>query len=312
MRIILIALSVALAVALAYWQDANEMNRASSGVRIDPFVLPVIPITPYGPTNYNTTGLTPRATQATSSAIRNLVIIGAGQSNMSDTAPTAYTASNPTKLDQFNVNDGTVYPAIEPLLGTTQFPGVTIGNPIYRLADQLITNNKFDRIILVPLAIGATSVAVWETGICKDRIAVALRRLAARGIASGTNVTVIVLWGQGENDGATSQSAYTNSLNAVIANGNAGGTIDRWFIAKQSFDGTTTHSAIQNAQAAVLGGNVKAGADADALTGTACGGVACRNATDLIHWTDAGSAYYAGTSGSGGWLAALTASGAPF
>src|SRR5262245_16246844 len=106
-----------------------------------------------------------------------------------------------------------MYAAADPLLGTGMaFPGggFSPGGVSLRLADLLVSNSKFDRVIIVPVAIGGTSVAMWATGgVLSNCITAAMARLASRGIVPGmTNVTFAFVWGQGESDGGTSQAAY--------------------------------------------------------------------------------------------------------
>jgi hypothetical protein len=277
---------------------------------LDPMALPVVPAA-YGAINQDTKTLTLRATQTLSAAIPNLVLICAGQSNATNVAPSAYTPSNAAKLDQLSPIDGAIYAAADPLLGTSLNPTLGSGNPFLRLADSFATT-LFDRVVLVPVAVDSTPVVDWETGFAKDRIPVAIRRLAARGIVIGTNVTIAVCWGQGEGDqiAGTSQAAYTASLNAVIAASRTAGlgTTGPWFVAKQTNVNGSTSAAVQAAQAAVVnhGAGVWAGPDADALVGAACSGVACRN-VDGTHWSDAGSTSYAAA-----WKTAMALFGAPF
>lgn len=271
----------------------------------------------YGLINSATSGLTLRP-QTVNTGIRNLIIIAAGQSNIVDVAPTAYTPTNPAALDDLNIVDGAIYAAVDPLLGCSLGGpvGNQTGHPILRLADALVTANKFDRVIIVPVAIGGTLVADWQSSFPSNRIQAALNRIAAHGIVAGTNVTIIILWGQGESDNlaGTTQVNYTNSLNAVIAASRAAGFNGTWFVAKQTYAAAVS-APVQAAQAAVVNhpSGVWAGANADALVGNVCGAAvnaACRIA-DNTHWTDAGSYSYA-IDTTNGWQQALHAFGAPF
>jgi hypothetical protein len=91
-----------------------------------------------------------------------------------------------------------------------------------------------------------------------------------KGLVAGTNVTVIVIWGQGENGNslATSQANYTSGLNTVIGQSRTAGFTGKWFIAKQTYVTGTTSSAVQAAQAAAPNGTtIFAGPNADALAG---------------------------------------------
>lgn len=280
---------------------------------VDPFLLP--PIAPQSgivnPVNQNTNGLTPRASQSLNPAVRNLIIVGAGQSNMSDSPQAStYSPSNPTALDQFNINDGALYPAIDPLLGCSLNNGG--GNPLLRLGDNLVTAGLFDRVVLASVAIDGTAVVEWETGTYSTRLPVLFRRLAARGLVAGTNVTVIVLWGQGETDttNGTGQTAYTNSLNNVISATRSAGFAGTWFVAVETYNTGSTSAAVAAAQAAVVnhGSNVWAGPNADTIIGTTCGGLTCR--PDNLHFGNNGMPVYVGSVS--GWQFALHAFGAPF
>lgn len=234
--------------------------------------------------------------------IRNCILLIAGQSNVGNNFPTSFTPTNSTKVDNLNIYDGAVYSSADPLLGTARDSGsLGRGNFAGRLADKLINANKFDRVILVPIGIGGTLVSDWETGIGKDRFRVAVNRLAARSITP-----TAVLWGQGEQDtaGATSQAAYTASLNNVITNARAAGLGSSvpWFIAQQSWNVGATSANVTNAQAAVVnhGSSIWAGPNADSLNAT-------KRQADNTHFSDTGSDSYAGL-----WQTALGLFGAPF
>lgn len=266
------------------------------------------------PLNINVNGVALRS-QTVNTSIANLVLIVAGQSNLTDVAPSLFSPVNGSALDAMNINDGAIYAAVDPLPGCSlTFSG---GNPALRLADALVTGGFFARVIIAPIAIGNTAVADWATGADASRFAVIMQRLAARGITPAmTNVTFAVIWGQGENDTniGTSQASYTASLNAVISASRAAGMSGRWFVAEQSWNGNMVSSAVEAAQAAVVNNpsGVYVGPNADALIGSACSGVACRQSLDPggstnLHFSDAGSASYASA-----WQTSMHASGSPF
>jgi hypothetical protein len=258
-----------------------------------------------GVLNINTNGRALR-NQGIDNTQRTLVIISAGQSNMTNVAPSSFTPVNASAIDNFNVNDGAIYAAVDPLVGCSNVATPFLGNPMLRVADTLITNGKFDRVILTPVSIDGTTVSQWETTF-SNRITVAIQRLAAKGIKESPYVTIVILWGQGESDHGTSQSAYQNSLSNVIAATRAVGFSGKWFVAKQTYTGTVDAN-IQAAQAGVVNpsNNVWAGPNADLLIGTVCNSTACRQG-DNVHFSNAGSASYAQA-----WVDALAASGNPF
>lgn len=266
--------------------------------------------------NQDTGGKT-LSSQTINTGIRNLVMLLIGQSLCEGIVPTAYTPANPTKLDNLNQADGAIYRAADPLLGTAYSIAAGVpysgpANPYLRVADTLVTNNKFDRVILVPGCIGATTVADWAPGgKFGGNFQVMMNRLADKGIVAGTNVTIIGIYAQGTTDAfaGTSQANYTNGLNAFITASRASGFNGLWFINTESWNGAAVNSAIQNAQAAVVnhGANVWAGANQDTIINNTCSASACRIAKDLLHWTDAGSTTLAAAV-----VTALGLSGAPF
>lgn len=262
--------------------------------------------TPGGVVSLNTNLVSLRAQQTLDPSVRNLVMIVAGQSNGTDITPSVYAPVSTSKIDQLNIYDGGIYNAVDPLLGTSLNSGG--GNPFLRLADSFVTSSLFDRVVLVPIAVGGTAVAWWDILAQSDRIPVAVRRLAAKGLVPGPNVTVVMLWCQGESDGATAQADYTVSLSSIIAKSRTSGFTGPWFIPVQTWNSGAAAAAVQAAQAAIVNPSlgIYAGPNADALVGTACGGVACRQG-DNTHFSDAGAASYAAA-----WKTAMHTYGAPF
>lgn len=220
--------------------------------------------------------------------IRNLVLLTSGQSNMASVAPTAYTPSNPTVLDNFNVFNGLNYAAADPMLGSTWHSTLGSGGVSLRVADLLVTNGKFDRVFIVPIASGGTSIAHHRIGgILHGNPTAAMARLNSKGLTPGTTgLTFAFLWGQGESDttGATSQATYQAGLGEVLTALYATGFNGRSFINLQSWVSGSTSTNVRNAQAAVVNGTtIFAGADADSLT-------AASRQADNTHFNDAGMA----------------------
>lgn len=298
----LLSIIAAFALLLAFPASAQR----GSGASVDLFRLSFPPGT--SGVNRDTKSIALSSSgQTVSAAVRNLILIVAGQSNTGNITPSTYTPANPTKVDMLNVYDGAIYKASDPILGA--FGALVLGNPYLRVADTLVTNNKFDRVILVGIGIGGTKVADHAPGgFLQDLFPVAMRRIAANGIVAGTNITIAAIWAQGEDDtvAGTSQSAYTNSLNAYITASRTAGFTGIWFVNVETLSGSTS-AAIQAAQAAVVnhGASVWAGANADALSGSTCGGLACRS--DGVHWSDAGAVSIAAAV-----VTAMGLAGAPF
>lgn len=205
---------------------------------------------------------TPRLTAGENTA----VFIVAGQSNAANCLDSSYSANNASKIDNFNLFDGGVYAASDPLLGCT-IDSAGLGNLFFRFSDKLITAGSYDRVILAPVAVGGTLVQHWEQAAPLNlRPIVAARRLASVGLP----VTAFI-WMQGETDAAngTSQSSYADSLSGVISSVRGEGFSQPWLIGKCTYNSGNTSSTIRSAQAAVVNGtDIFAGADSDTLTGT--------------------------------------------
>lgn len=273
----------------------------------DPFVLDDTIAISQGGGDFpyrQTAGLTVR-NQAFNPALRNLVLIAAGQSNVTTVNPTLFTPTNSSVIDNFNIYDGASYSIGGPLLGTQQI-GTNQGCVAARLADLFVTNNIFDRVIIVPIAILGTTAANWATGTLSDRIGVAMRRLKSRGyIVGSTGLTFAITWwlGETDNSNATSQASYAASMATVLSNAQAqgfSGFNSRFFVNTETWISGTTSATIQAAQAALPNGTTFfAGGNIDTLNGT--------SRYDNTHLTDAGAASAATLV-----YNAIHASGAPF
>jgi hypothetical protein len=309
-RIILIALAF---LALGITSSSGRYVGSSPA---DPFLIG--PITPQGnlnPINTAVNLVTLQASQTLDRTKRNLIIVGAGQSNMTNSPQAStYTPVNASSINQLYINDGGIYNALDPLLGNSinSWPISGGGNPIIRLADALITAGLFDRVLVTSVAIDGSSVADWETGSLSTRLPVIFGRLNAKGLLAGPNVTTVLLWGQGEIDQSlnTTQTAYFNSLTNVINKTRSAGFTGPWLVAVETYNLGNISVPVQNAQIAIVNhaSNIWAGPVADNIIGTTCGGVACR--PDNLHFGNNGMPVYVGSSI--GWQAALHAMGPPF
>lgn len=251
----------------------------------------------------STAGLSIRS-QVVNPAQNTLVLIVAGQSNWTNITPTTYLPTNSSAIDQFNVYDGGSYSIGSGVLGASFAAGYGLGNLSVRVADTLITNGKFDRVIIVNIGVGGSSVADWATGNISTRNKVAMLRLASRGIDPAIpGVTFAYLWGQGENDTAlaTSQAAYSASLTAVLGQLSGIGFSGRYFICKETWATGSVSAAVQAAQTGILNGStIFSGGDLDTLNAT-------NRQADNTHFNDTGAAAAAGLV-----ISAMAASGAPF
>lgn len=257
---------------------------------------------------------------ALNTGVKNLVLIVAGQSNVAAEAPSAYTVTNSSVIDNFNIYDGGMYVYTDPPLGSTwaylAFGGsgstcgtlISCGSVGGRIADIFISGNgtvaanTFNRVIVVPVAVGGSSIAQWDTtGPLYNRICVTMSRLAARGITPQANVTFAIVWGQGESNHGTAAATYQASLNNIQAKAVSCGFSGRFFVNVQTWLSGVVDATIQGAQSGIVD-NVKfwAGFNADSLNAT-------NRIADNTHFNDTGIAALAT-----GMANAMHASGAPY
>jgi hypothetical protein len=249
-----------------------------------------------------TKGLSARSATI-NTGVKNLVLILAGQSNMTNIVPTLVAPTNASVIDQMNIYDGGLYSVDGSLLGCWNEDVPLRGNLCPQVADKLITGGQFSRVILIDSAVGGTTAAQWATGgTLADRIPVSMRRLAAKGITPAvTNVTFAIWWGQGENDTGTSAASYQASLNTIRSTAVAAGFSGRFFVPKQTLLNGVVNATIQGAQTGIVDNTTFwSGGDMDALTGANRQG-------DNTHWSDTGAPNAATAV-----YNAMHASGAPF
>jgi len=208
------------------------------------------------------------------------VIVGGGQSNISNYAQTSFTPVN-AKVEVLDIYNGGVYQ-----VGGTPLPGAGGDMDCWmkRLADKMITDGKYQRVIIVPIGVSSVSFADYASGGSQNsRIAVAAARLASVGLSAN-----YIVWCQGESDNVfgTAQAKCTSYLNSIISSCKTSfGTSVPMYIAKQSYYQGITSSAVTSAQAAVLTSGVLAGPDADSLTSLF--------RYDNIHWNATGADAFA-------------------
>lgn len=259
-----------------------------SGSIFDPFYLPEEVSPKISFKNARTKTLTdPRGSEST------LTFIVTGQSlasNVVDTVPGGtgafYTPTNPTKIDHINIFDGGTYRATEPLLGTSD----SRGNLFFQLADKVIAAGLCQRVILAPIAMGATSITEHVPGtIGYSKLVTAARRC----IAAGRTPDAVLLQ-IGETDAANgmSQATFQANFNLMHAAFDAEFAGTPWFLAKSSNNNATIRAAIT---ALVNGTDILNGADCDAFMGATY-------RYDSVHPNPAGA-----DSMSTAWLAALGA-----
>lgn len=236
-------------------------------------------------------------------AKKNLILITAGDSNMTSVAPSAYTATNATVIDNLNMYDGAIYAASEPLLSACYYTAFGPGGLTLRIADTFVP--VFDRVICCPCAVGGSTSTMWAAGgILYSRIGVVVKRLAARGITTQTlNCTFVLIYQIGANDHGITQAQFIANVRQTVAKAKDDGFSGKIFIPQYSRLNNATDATIRAAQTTLIDSvTYFDGGDIDAITATASNLQA-----DNTHLSSAGQAAVAAQ-----YKTKMSATGAPF
>lgn len=192
---------------------------------------------------------------------KTLVAVMAGQSNIANYGVTPYTPTHISKIDNISFLDGGCYQGKDPALGATGHDG----SWLFRFADKLISEGTFDRVMLIPVAVGGSTIEEWApNGVLQNHLRVACRRAAAHGLLVNA-----ILWQQGESSHHLTSSQYQLNFAAMRAQVLADGFDPNWFVGKSTWmpAGVGASSAIRDACGALVDGvKVFAGADTDDLS----------------------------------------------
>lgn len=190
-----------------------------------------------------------------------------GQSNAANWGQTRHQCKHPV----YNFFEGAIYRARDPLLGA----GGEGGSPWTRLGDMLIERNMADNVLIVPIAVGSTTVAQWAKGGRYHRkIIQTLDQLEEQQIPVD-----YFLWHQGESDNLqnTSTRDYVNSFETILETIRSKGFQSPVLLARASYHANVNamlnkekgiDPAIRNAQQEIIRNhpNVYPGPDTDLLT----------------------------------------------
>jgi hypothetical protein len=134
------------------------------------------------------------------------VILSLGQSNAASSGQGSYSCRN----EVYEFFNDTLYLASDPLLGDVGNGGCSVWT---RVADRMIDSGLYQRVILIPVAIGATTIDCWAHGQCSKRLQERLEMITRNGIS-----VTHVIWHQGESDNLenTSKVDYKCGLKEVI------------------------------------------------------------------------------------------------
>ena len=206
------------------------------------------------------------------------VIVVYGQSNAANYGTSRYAARE--AVDNFDPATGRCFAAVDPLLGTDG----SGGNFATRLGDILIQAGRYNRVILVPIAVEGASLSALNNAYA-DRIENVIAKLKAAKL-----VPTHLLFQQGEKDAmmATTPAQYVSQLHRIVARFRAAG-FEAPFYLSQS---TKCDLADPKNSAAVRAGqelaidatlNIRRGPDTDMI------GNDGRNPNDGCHMNETGT-----------------------
>ncbi|MGZ2449570.1 hypothetical protein ACVIRO_002324 [Rhizobium ruizarguesonis] len=187
---------------------------------------------------------------------RTAVIVFIGQSLSVNSVPVAYVPVN-SNIDQLNIWDGKLYGAKDPLLGVNGGSDPAHkGTWLLRMADKLISDGVYDRVIIVPMSVGNTRVGQWSDPNLEPYLFRRINTVGLRMRDAGLPCTAI-MWGQGESDTSanTSQASYASSLQKVIAEFNRAIPGCPVLVAQEAYYYGNTNAGILAAQASVVNGS---------------------------------------------------------
>lgn len=140
------------------------------------------------------------------------IIIMDGQSEMSTSNGTStYTVVN-SQSHNLNIYDGGIYAGSEPVLGSSYFPTIGVSSMAMRIADRIITRSIATRVIIIPIAVGNTYWALYETNATNSlftRISAAYKRIVGYGLLPDV---IITARGATDNTMGTSSASIKNSI----------------------------------------------------------------------------------------------------
>ncbi|MBA2652703.1 MAG: hypothetical protein H0U73_10610 [Tatlockia sp.] len=135
------------------------------------------------------------------------VLLVIGQSNAANHAEKQFTTQYPSKV--FAYFNGKCFIAASPLLGASG----NAGEFITPLADKLIANGDYGSVLIVPLAIGGSTINRWHKGGDLN----VMMQAVLSGLSPRFKVTEVI-WHQGESDFAekTTAKEYQQCFNSLL------------------------------------------------------------------------------------------------
>jgi len=170
-------------------------------------------------------------------------ILTFGQSNSANYGQGSYHCRNAV----YEYFKGEVYKVSEPLRGANG-NGCSVWT---RFSDMLIDSGLYQRVVILPIGIGSTSVYCWSEGACNEKLRETLQYIEKDSIK-----ITHVIWHQGEADNIenTPKEVYKTRLKKIFSQIRQHGIKADFYVCQASYhpDVTTKYNgidtAIQNAQ----------------------------------------------------------------
>jgi len=209
---------------------------------------------------------------------RTAIIVIHGQSNAANYGSSRYVARH--AVDNFDPATGKCFAAADPLLGADGIGG-NFGTP---LGDILIETGRYERVIVVPIAVAGASLATLNHEFAY-RIENAILKLKAAGLTP-----THFLFQQGEKDAVltTTEVQYVSALHQLVARFRAAGFDAPFYLsrsAKCDIAEPKNLAAVRSAQGAAINAalKIRLGPDTDTI------GNDGRNPDDGCHMNQAGT-----------------------
>lgn len=190
---------------------------------------------------------------------RVVTLIGlVSQSNQANHLFSTYTVTNPSRVYNFSIDNGGLYQVSEPLLGCTSDDPTVQSNYLPRLADKLLDADVCDRVVIVPAAVGGSTVLDWSpSGFLHHIIPATLGKVKMAGLNEVSDYTFVLSHiGESDKIAGTSQENYISRANGCYnAILNFEGFNGKIFLTNTSLVDGATSDFVRNGQTAVINAN---------------------------------------------------------
>jgi len=190
---------------------------------------------------------------------KTAVIVVHGQSNAANYGSIRHAARE--AVDNLDPASGKCFAAIDPLLGSDGIGG----NFATRLGDILIQSGRYDRVVLIPIARGSSSISFLNNEGA-SLITNGIAKLKAAGLTP-----THILFQQGEQDArmATSAEQYVAQLHQLVTRFRAAGFDAPFYLSRSTKCGGSENNmaAVRAGQLAVINDalNIRQGPDTDTI-----------------------------------------------